>query len=353
MKKTIVLLPGDGVGPEIIDSTFKILKIIEKKYKHNFLYQKGIIGSKSIIKHNTPLPIETIEICKKSDAIILGAVGDPKFDKSTIRPEQGLLDLRKKMSLYCNIRPIKYYESIHNKSPIKKKYIKNSDFIIYRELISGMYFGHKKTYIKNQKIYSQDICEYSETEIERIAIQAFECARKRKKKVTLIDKANVLETSKLWRKIVTKIKHNNYPDITLNYMLVDNAAMQIIINPKQFDVILTENMFGDILSDEASLITGSIGLLPSASIGYKTAIFEPIHGSYPEAKGKDIANPIGAILSLSMMLKYFGLINESLDIKNAVENSIKYKISTIDINQKNPVGTKNLTTYLSNYISNN
>lgn len=347
----IAVLEGDGIGPEIIKQTLKVFKAIEKKFGYRFEYEKALIGGISIDKTGYPLTNNTLKICLNADAILFGSIGDPKYDNNLkYSPEYGLLKLRKEMAVYCNIRPIKSYLSLIEKSPLKNQIAKNVDILIYRELIGGIYFG-KKGRSKN-KNSAYDYCTYSQLEIERISKLAFEKALTRNKKVHLIDKANVLETSKLWREVVKKIS-SKYSDVNTNFMYVDNAAMQIIMNPKQFDIILTENMFGDILSDEASAIVGSIGLIPSASIGEKTSIFEPIHGSYPQAAGKNIANPIGSILSGAMLLDYLGLKKESKYIYNAVNHAINNGIYTIDISSFKAKGTNEIGNYLYEYIINN
>ena len=295
MKKNIAVIEGDGIGPEVTRQSVKVLDAIAEKFGHEFNYSYCLMGAISIDKTGTPLPQETIDICLDSDAILFGAIGHPKYDNdptAKVRPEQGLLGLRKALQLFANIRPVSTYPSLHHLSPLKTKNIEGVDFVIYRELTGGIYFGKKETNAEGN--YAVDECCYSTPEIERIAHLAFQAAQKRRKKLTLVDKANVLETSRLWRKVVKEIA-TQYSDVELNFLFVDNAAMQIILNPKQFDVILTENMFGDIISDEASVISGSLGLLPSASVGNRTSLFEPIHGSYPQAAGKDIANPIGSI----------------------------------------------------------
>lgn len=347
MKKNIAILPGDGIGPEVILQSVKILNSIGKKFGHFFKYKKGLIGYIAIKKKKNALPKETINICLYSDAILLGAVGNKKYEYNNLKlnPEQGLLNLRKEMGSYCNIRPIKTYSFLLDKSPIKNKIIENVDFLIYRELTGGIYFGKKG----RKKNYAYDYCNYSIEEINRISKKAFSSAIKRKKKLTLIDKSNVLETSKLWREQVNKMSLS-YPNVNLNFLYVDNAAMQIILNPIQFDVILTDNMFGDIISDEASVISGSVGLIPSSSIGTKTPIFEPIHGSYPEAKGKNIANPIASILSVSMMLEYFKMYEESKLLNLAVEESLKKGIYTKDINPIYFFSTEYVGNFISKYI---
>jgi len=283
---------------------------------------------------------------------LFGAIGDPKYDNNPdakVRPEQGLLRLRQELGLFANIRPIKPYKTLLDSSPLKREIIEGADFIIFRELTGGAYFGEKK--LNESGTIASDLLEYSEEEITRIAHLAFKSAQNRKNKVTVVDKANVLETSRLWRKVVKKVSEN-YPDVALDFLFVDNAAMQIIVNPRQFDVILTENLFGDILSDEASVITGSIGLSASASFGTSNALFEPIHGSYPTAKGKNIANPIACILSAAMLLEHFGLHEEAKKMHEAVEKSIEYNVVTMDLNPGTGFGTNEVGEFISNYILN-
>ena len=283
----IAVLPGDGIGPEIINEALKVLKSVSSKIKQEFDFKFYDVGAVAIEKYQNPLPENTLKGSKESDAILFGAIGHPKYDnnpKLKIRPEQGLLKLRKELGLFANLRPVKSYKEILSLSPIKQEIIDGVDMLIIRELTGGLYFGDKKT---NNNI-STDICTYSVSEIERVTNVAIEYAKKRRNKITLIDKANVLETSRLWRKTVQDISVK-HPEIELDYMFVDNAAMQIILNPKQFDVILTENLFGDIISDEASVIGGSIGILSSASLGKKMGLFEPIHGSFPQATGKNLS----------------------------------------------------------------
>ena len=338
MKKTIAVLPGDGIGPEIIEIGVKILKTIAKRYHHDFSFTEGFIGGAAIEKFDNPYPSETQKICKSSDAILFGAIGDPKFDNNPdakIRPEQGLLAMRKDLGLFANIRPIQVFEGI-NKSPLKNEIIKDVDFIVVRELTGGIYFSKPRILEEEKAI---DTCIYTTDEIIRVAKIAFELAKNRKQKLTLVDKANVLATSQLWRKTIQTLS-KNYSDITVDYMFVDNAAMQIIKRPSEFDVILTENMFGDILTDEASVIAGSLGMLPSASIGKNISLFEPIHGSYPKAKGKNSANPTGTILSAALLLEYsFGLLEEAKVIRKAVEQTIQNGFGTRDIIEKNPLST--------------
>ncbi len=283
---------------------------------------------------------------------MFGAIGDPIYDnnpESKIRPEQGLLKLRKELGLYANIRPIKAYPKLMDASPIKKEILQGTDFVIYRELNGGMYFGEK--HLNEAGTYASDLCEYNEDEIAKITHLAFKAAQERRKKVTLVDKANVLETSRLWRKVVQKIA-KDYPDVTLEFLYVDNAAMQLILNPRQFDVLLTDNLFGDILSDEASVIAGSKGLMSSASVGEKYSLFEPIHGSYSEVKGKNCANPIASILSAAMLLEHFGLSIESKAVIEAVEKAIINQIVTIDLKVDSKFGTNEVGDYIANYILN-
>ncbi len=350
MKLNIALLPGDGIGPEVVTQAVKVLQAIGDVYGHHFEFEEALIGGIAIDRTGTPLPEPTLNLCEKSDAVLFGAIGDPKYDndpEARVRPEQGLLGLRKTLGLFANIRPVKAYPTLLEKSPLKKHIIEGADMVMYRELTGGIYFGEKKR--SEDGTVASDLCEYSEKEIERIAHLAFKAARNRKKKVTLVDKANVLESSRLWRRVVTGIG-KSYSDITLDFLFVDNAAMQLILNPGQFDVILTENMFGDILSDEGSVIGGSIGLLASASIGDDNALFEPIHGSYPQAKGKDIANPVASILSAAMLLDHFNLKEEANAIRLAVERSLEQNIVTPDLDAESTFGTDNIGEYVANYI---
>ena len=350
MKYTIAVIPGDGIGPEVTNQAKKALDAVAEAYNHIFLYKEAKLGACAIDEKGDPLPKQTVEVCNNSDAILFGAIGDPKYDNNPsakVRPEQGLLRLRKELSLYCNVRPVKAYEKLIKNSPLKREIILGTDIAIFRELTGGIYFGIKE--LSEDKQVAFDGCSYSVEEISRITHLAFKAAQNRKNKVTLVDKANVLETSRLWRKTVTEIA-KEYKNVELEYLFVDNAAMQMILNPKQFDVILTENMFGDIISDEASVIGGSIGLLASASTGDGKALFEPIHGSYPQAKGKGIANPVASILSAAMLLEYFDLIDEAQSIKNAVEHSINLGICTPDLNTKNHYSTDNVGNFIAEYI---
>ncbi|MEM9916913.1 MAG: 3-isopropylmalate dehydrogenase [Bacteroidota bacterium] len=351
MKKNIAILAGDGIGPEVTEQAIKVLDAIAEKFDHHFTYCHASVGAIAIDKYGDPLPETTLNSCKNSDAILFGAIGDPKYDNdpnAKVRPEQGLLRLRKSLGLFCNVRPVSTYPNLLHLSPLKREKVEGVDFVIYRELTGGIYFGERSRSEDGSEAF--DRCEYSKAEIERIAHLAFKAAGQRRKKLLLVDKANVLETSRLWRETVRAMA-SQYPDIALDYMFVDNAAMQLIQYPKQFDVVLTSNMFGDILSDEASVLSGSMGLLPSASIGRDTALFEPIHGSYPQAAGKDIANPMAAILSAAMMLDHFELTNEAARIRKAVYNCLQQDIGTADLNTSIQYGCSAIGDVISGLIT--
>jgi 3-isopropylmalate dehydrogenase len=342
MKKNIAVLSGDGIGPEVTKQALKVLHSIEKKYNHSFTYTHADMGAIAIDNYGDPLPEATLSACKAADAVLFGAIGHPKYDNdpsAKVRPEQGLLRLRKELGLFANIRPVTLYPTLGHLSPLKAEKIIGVDCVFFRELTGGIYFGKKGHAEDRQSAF--DVCEYSVFEIERIAHLAFKAAQTRRKKLTLVDKANVLETSRLWRATVQKMAAE-YPDVTLDWMYVDNAAMQLIQFPAHFDVILTENMFGDILSDEASVLVGSLGLLPSASVGAKTALFEPIHGSYPQATGKDIANPIAAILSAALMLDHFGLPKEANEVRENVLKTLTAGYGTPDLNAEKIVGCEEM-----------
>ncbi|MEM9990313.1 MAG: 3-isopropylmalate dehydrogenase [Bacteroidota bacterium] len=335
----IALLPGDGIGPEVVAQAVKVLKAASDRYNLNLTFKEGLIGAIAIDKTGDPFPAETEALCEASDAILLGAVGDPKFDNdpnAKVRPEQGLLRMRKNLGLFANVRPTVMYKELADFSPLRKERLEGVDLVIYRELTSGVYFGEKSTAADGQS--AQDVCYYAISEIERVAHLAFKAAQKRRKKLCLVDKANVLDTSRLWRKTVQKMSAE-YPDVEVSYMFVDNAAMQMIVWPAQFDVLLTSNMFGDIISDEASVLSGSMGLLPSASVGNENVLFEPIHGSYPQAAGKDIANPMATILSAAMLLRQFDLDEAATAIEQAVETCIQQGFVTQDLNKENYMGT--------------
>lgn len=350
MEKKIALLNGDGIGPEVTAQSKKVLEAIAAQYAHTFHFTESLIGAAAIDATGAALPVETIDNCLASDAILFGAVGHPKYDNdpaAAVRPEQGILGIRKALQLFANIRPINTYASLQHLSPLQPSRLKDVDFIILRELTGGIYFGKKETAADGS--YASDLCAYSRAEIERIAHLGFQYAMKRRKKLTLVDKANVLDTSRLWRKVVQEIAAE-YSEVQVDYMFVDNAAMQIILNPSQFDVVLTENMFGDIISDEASVLSGSLGMLPSASVGTGPALFEPIHGSYPQAAGKDIANPIGSILSAAMMLDHFGLSKEAEVVRTAVEWSLQNQFVTKDIDSVNFYFTSTIGDLIADYV---
>ncbi|MEJ8555183.1 3-isopropylmalate dehydrogenase [Tepidibacter sp. Z1-5] len=346
MDFNIAVLKGDGIGPEVINQALLVLDKIGKKYNHQFDFKEALIGGQAIDTVGENLPKETIDICKESDAILLGAVGGPKWDglSGEKRPEKGLLKIRKILNLYANIRPAILFKELKKACPLKDEIIGDGiDICVVRELTGGIYFGEKATREGKNGKEAYDVESYNEQEIIRIAKTAFEIARKRNKKVVSVDKANVLESSRLWRKTVNEVS-KKYEDVILEHMYVDNASMQLIKNPQQFDVILTSNMFGDILSDEASMITGSIGMLPSASLGEgNIGLYEPIHGSAPDIAGQNKSNPIATILSVAMMLRHsFDLEDEAKDIENAVVNVLSNNYRTIDImDDKNKLVTTN------------
>lgn len=331
MKKHIITLAGDGIGPEIMNSAQALLKAAGEKYKHEFTTEAKDIGGIAIDKHNNPLPDETIEACEAADAILLGAVGGPKWADSSIRPEQGLLKIRKHFNLFANLRPVTIFDSLEASSPLKQEIVHGSDLMIVRELTGGLYFGEPS----ERRDGGQSVIDsltYTHDEIERIVRTAFDTAMTRRKHLTSVDKANVLESSRMWREIVNTVG-KEYPEVTVEHELVDAAAMKLITNPSYFDVIVTENLFGDILSDEASVITGSLGVLPSASLSENgLGLFEPIHGSAPDIAGENKANPIGMMLSVGMMFKYsFGLHEESAAIERAVNTVLKQGFKTPDL----------------------
>lgn len=335
MKKNITVIKGDGIGPEIVTQAMRVLDKIAEKHGHEFCYTEVLAGGCAIDAVGKPLPEESLQACLSADSVLLGAVGGPKWDAvdQSIRPEKALLGIRKAMGLYANMRPAKLFPQLSNASPLSDEVVaRGIDMVVVRELIGGIYFGEKGVEEIDGEKSAYDVMRYSEHEIERIARTAFDTARKRNKKVTSIDKMNVLSSSRLWRDVVHRVAEE-YPDVELVDMLVDNAAMQLVRDPSQFDVIVTENMFGDILSDEASMITGSIGMIPSSSLGEtKNGMYEPIHGSAPDIAGKDLANPIGTILAAAMMLKYsFDMDKESEEIENAVASVLDAGYRTGDI----------------------
>jgi len=331
MNYKIALLAGDGIGPEIVDQAVKVMKKVGDKFGHDFDFTKAITGAAAIDEVGEPYPQTTHDVCMASDAVLFGAIGDPKYDNdpsAKVRPEQGLLKMRKDLGLYANIRPVTTFPSLLHKSPLRKDIVEGADFVVVRELTGGIYFGEKGRSEDLTRAF--DHCVYSTEEVERILKLAYTYAGKRNKRLTVVDKANVLCTSRLWREVAQKME-KRYADIETDYMFVDNAAMQIIQWPKKFDVMVTENMFGDILSDEASVITGSLGLLPSASVGIHTSVFEPIHGSYPQAAGKDIANPIATVLSAAMLLESLDLLEEAQAVREIVDQSMAAGVVTEDI----------------------
>ena len=336
MNLKIAVLPGDGIGPEITKQALDVTIAICEKFGHSLEYTYAICGADAIDKTGNPYPDDTHEICMNSDAVLFGAVGHPRFDNdptAKVRPEQGLLAMRKKLGLYANIRPVTTFPSLIDKSPLRPELIEGADFMCIRELTGGLYFGRPQGRSEDGNT-AYDTCVYTREEIERIVTLGYEYAMKRRKKLTIVDKANVLATSRLWREVSKEIAPK-YPEVETEFMFVDNAAMRIIQWPKDFDVMVTENMFGDILTDEGSVITGSMGLLPSASIGTYTSVFEPIHGSWPQAAGQNIANPLAAILSAAMMFDYaFGLKDEAAIIRKAVDASMAENICTADIQTK-------------------
>ncbi len=333
----IALIPGDGIGPEIMKQAMKVLTAISHKYNVQFSFHEVLMGGVAIDKTGVPLPEETVKVCKESDAVLLGAVGGEKWDNlpGHLRPEAGLLGIRKALGVFANLRPAILFPQLKDASTLKEEVLGDGlDIMVVRELTGGLYFGEKKREGQGDSLRAWDTMEYSVFEIERIVRVAFDLAMKRNKRLTSVDKANVLESSRLWREVVSRVALE-YPEVTLNHMYVDNAAMQLIRNPKQFDVIVTENMFGDILSDEASMLTGSLGMLPSASLGTQNpGLYEPIHGSAPDIAGQDKANPIATIMSVAMMLRYSGDMEEAArDIENAVSKVLEQGYRTGDIMQ--------------------
>ena len=352
MKLNIAVLAGDGIGPEVIDQALKVTKAICDKYGHELNYEHGITGACAIDEVGDPYPEATHELCMNADAVLYGAIGDPKYDnnpKATVRPEQGLLGMRQKLGLYANLRPVVSFPSLIHKSPLRTDLVDGADFMCIRELTGGIYFGDRGR--KDDGNTAFDTFIYTREEVERIIKLGYEYAMKRNKKLTIVDKANVLESSRLWREIGQEMAPQ-YPEVETEFMLVDNAAMRIIQWPKSFDVMVTENMFGDILTDEASVITGSMGMLPSASIGLHTSVFEPIHGSYPQAAGKDIANPLATVLSAAMMFEYaFDLMEEGKLIREAVDASLAAEYVTEDISEGTTYKTSEVGDWLADYIA--
>ena len=335
MEKKIAVIRGDGIGAEIVNEAIKVLEKVAEKYSHSFSFSYVLMGGCAIDETGVPLPRETVEICKSSDSVLLGAVGGPKWDKvePSLRPEKGLLSLRSELGLFANIRPAKLLEPLASACPLKAEITAQGlDLVIVRELIGGAYFGERRSWDENGVKTALDTMKYNELEIERVCRVAFDMAMKRRKKVTSVDKANVLDTSRLWRAVFERVS-KDYPEVEAQNMLVDNTAMQLVRNPAQFDVIVTENLFGDILSDEASMITGSLGMIPSASLRSDSfGLYEPIHGSAPDIARQDKANPIATVLSCAMMLRYsFGLSDEADRIEAAVDAVLEKGLRTADI----------------------
>ena len=350
MNFKIAVLPGDGIGPEISEQGVNVMSAVCKRFGHNVDYKYAICGADAIDKVGDPFPAETLKICQDADAVLFSAVGDPKFDNNPtakVRPEQGLLAMRKQVGLFANIRPVQTFKCLLHKSPLRAELVENADFVCIRELTGGMYFGEK--YQDDDRAY--DTNAYTRAEIERILKVGFEYARKRRHHLTVVDKANVLASSRLWRKIAQEMAPQ-YPDVNTDYMYVDNAAMRMIQEPRFFDVMVTENTFGDILTDEGSCISGSMGLLPSASTGESTPVFEPIHGSWPQAKGLNIANPLAQILSVAMLFEYFDLKEEGATIRRAVDASLDANIRTPEIQVEGGAkyGTKEVGQWIVDYI---
>lgn len=349
----IAVLAGDGIGPEISVLGVNVMKAVCAKFGHKVEFNYAICGADAIDKVGDPFPESTYQVCRDADAVLFSAVGDPKFDNNPtakVRPEQGLLAMRKKLGLFANVRPVQTFKCLLHKSPLRPELVEGADFLCIRELTGGMYFGEK--YQDDEKAYDTNM--YTRPEIERILKVGFEYAMRRKKHLTVVDKANVLASSRLWRKIAQEMEPL-YPEVKTDYMYVDNAAMRMIQEPTFFDVMVTENTFGDILTDEGSCISGSMGLLPSASTGEGTPVFEPIHGSWPQAKGLNIANPLAQILSVAMLFEYFGLAEEGALVRKAVDESLNANVRTpeIQVEGGGKYGTKEVGEWIVNYINNN
>lgn len=351
MKLNIAVLAGDGIGPEISAQGVAVMQAVCQKFGHEATFTPALVGAAAIDAVGDPFPEDTYEICKKADAVLFSSVGDPKFDNNPnakVRPEQGLLAMRKKLGLFANIRPVQTFDCLIHKSPLKDELVRGADFVCIRELTGGMYFGEKK----EGDDYAYDTNAYSREEVERILKVAYAYAQRRRKHLTVVDKANVLASSRLWRKVAQEMAPN-YPDVTTDFMYVDNASMRMIQEPTFFDVMVTENTFGDILTDEGSCITGSMGLLPSASTGESTPVFEPIHGSWPQAKGLNIANPLAQILSVAMLFEYFNLVEEGALVRKAVDASLDANVRTpeIQVSDGAKYGTKEVGAWIVDWIN--
>ncbi len=350
MELKIAVLAGDGIGPEISAEGVKVMKAVCSKFGHQVTFTEALCGAAAIDAIGNPFPEETLKACQDADAVLFSAVGDPRFDNNPnakVRPEQGLLAMRKQLGLFANIRPVQTFDCLIHKSPLKDELVRGADFVCIRELTGGMYFGEKK----EGDDYAYDTNAYSRHEVERILKVAFEYAQRRRKHLTVVDKANVLASSRLWRKVAQEMAPQ-YPDVQTDYMYVDNASMRMIQDPKFFDVMVTENTFGDILTDEGSCISGSMGLLPSASTGESTPVFEPIHGSWPQAKGLNIANPLAQILSVAMLFEYFNLKEEGTLIRRAVDASLEANVRTpeIQVAGGEKYGTKEVGQWITDFI---
>lgn len=350
MELKIAVLAGDGIGPEISAEGVKVMKAVCSKFGHQVTFTEALCGAAAIDAVGNPFPEETLKACQDADAVLFSAVGDPRFDNNPnakVRPEQGLLAMRKQLGLFANIRPVQTFDCLIHKSPLKDELVRGADFVCIRELTGGMYFGEKK----EGDDYAYDTNAYSRHEVERILKVAFEYAQRRRKHLTVVDKANVLASSRLWRKVAQEMA-SQYPDVQTDYMYVDNASMRMIQDPKFFDVMVTENTFGDILTDEGSCISGSMGLLPSASTGESTPVFEPIHGSWPQAKGLNIANPLAQILSVAMLFEYFNLKEEGTLIRRAVDASLEANVRTpeIQVAGGEKYGTKEVGQWITDFI---
>lgn len=353
MELKIAILAGDGIGPEVMAQAVDVLNAIAEKYNHEFKYEEALCGAHAIDAVGNPYPDATHDVCMRADAVLFAAVGDLRYDNdptSPVRPEQGLLAMRKKLGLFANIRPVATFDCLIHKSPLKDELLRGADFIVIRELTGGMYFGEKHQ--DNDMAYDTDI--YTRPEIERILKVSFEYAQKRRKHLTVVDKANVLASSRLWRQIAKEMEPL-YPDVKTDYMFIDNASMRVLTEPRFFDVIVTENTFGDILTDETSCITGSMGLQPSSSLGLHTPLFEPVHGSWPQAAGQNLANPLAQILSAAMLLEHFGLKEEGAAIRKAVDASLENNVRTPEIQVEGGAhyGTREVGGWIVDYIRNN
>ena len=352
MKLKIAVLAGDGIGPEIMEQGVAVLSAVAEKFGHQVSYKEALCGAHAIDEVGDPFPEVTFRVCMDADAVLFASVGDPKFDNNPtakVRPEQGLLAMRKKLGLFANIRPVTTFDCLVHKSPLKDELVRGADFICIRELTGGMYFGEKKEGADE----AYDTNYYTRPEVERILRVAYQYARQRRHHLTVVDKANVLASSRLWRKVAQEMM-SEYPDVTTDFMYVDNAAMRMIQEPRFFDVMVTENTFGDILTDEGSCITGSMGLLPSASTGEHTPVFEPIHGSWPQGKGLNIANPLAQILSVAMLYEHFGLKEEGALIREAVNASLDRNVRTpeIQVEGGERYGTREVGRWIVEYIKN-